>query len=145
MAVQDPLWAPKSCSMTFVLREKSEVTSERRFGKWHFDANKTYARQNQFRWVQVFLCEIFLIYKPAVPENQGEDSTQVVSMMSSCHDSSTKKEWQDTQLDGNSDSDLCFCTRLDLHQNEEKILTLTDLYLLMFCDVVLILKTLGKV
>ena len=91
MAVQDPLWAPKSCSMTFVLREKSEVTSERRFGKWHFDANKTYARQNQFRWVQVFLCEIFLIYKPAVPENQGEDSTQVVSMMSSCHDSSTKK------------------------------------------------------
>lgn len=105
MAVQDPLWAPKSCSMTFVLREKSEVTSERRFGKWHFDANKTYARQNQFRWVQVFLCEIFLIYKPAMPENRGEDSTQVVSMMSSCHDSSTTKgclcSGQDTQLDRN--------------------------------------------
>lgn len=69
MAVQDPLWAPKSCSMTFVLREKSEVTSERRFGKWHFDSfwrgkahklSKTYARQNQFRWVQVFFVWDFL-------------------------------------------------------------------------------------
>lgn len=52
-----------------------------------------------------FLCEISLIYKPAMPENQGEDSTQVVSMMSSCHDSSTKQEslcsGRDKQLNRN--------------------------------------------